>query len=159
MKQKTLARWLKAAIVGVALCLAVVYLIVIPSYGVSLKTQYPEFADRFLPWLIFLWCTALPCLAALILGWGIAKRIGADRSFTTENARALQWIAWLAAGDAAFFVVGNIVLLFVNMSHPGVTLASLLAVFAGIAVAIAAAALSHLVAKAAALQEQSDLTI
>jgi hypothetical protein len=45
------------------------------------------------------------------------------------------------------------------MSHPGVTLLSLLIVFAGIAIAVAAAALSHLVHKAAALQEQSDLTI
>ena len=45
------------------------------------------------------------------------------------------------------------------MSHPGVALASLLGVFAGVAVAIAAAALSHLVRKAAELQEQSDYTI
>ena len=45
------------------------------------------------------------------------------------------------------------------MSHPGVTLLSLLVVFVGIAAAVAAAALSRLVKKAAALQEQSDLTI
>ena len=45
------------------------------------------------------------------------------------------------------------------MSHPGVLLLSLLIVFAGIAVTVASAALSHLVYKAASLQEQSDLTI
>ena len=76
-----------------------------------------------------------------------------------ENARALRAIAFLAAGDAAFFFLGNVVFLFLNMSHPGVVLASLLGVFAGVAVAIAAAALSHLVRKAAELQEQSDFTI
>ena len=45
------------------------------------------------------------------------------------------------------------------MSHPGVALFSLIVVFAGVAVAVAAAALSYLVKKAAVLQEQSDLTI
>ena len=58
-----------------------------------------------------------------------------------------------------FFFVGNVILLFANMSHPGVALFSLLIVFSGVAVAVAAAALSHLVQKAAVLQEQSDLTI
>ena len=45
------------------------------------------------------------------------------------------------------------------MSHPGVAIASLAVVFVGVAVAVGAAALSHLVGKAALLQEQSDLTI
>lgn len=82
-----------------------------------------------------------------------------DRSFSNENAKYLKWISWLAAGDGIFFFIGNVVLLFINMSHPGVALFSLIVVFAGVAVAVAAAALSHLVKKAAALQEQSDLTI
>ena len=42
---------------------------------------------------------------------------------------------------------------------PGIILFSLLVVFIGIAIAVAAGALSHLVRKAALLQEQSDLTI
>lgn len=159
MEQKTLARWLKAILIGVGICALAVYLAVIPMYGVSLRTEYPEFSDRFWPWLIFLWVTAVPVFAALVLGWRIASGIGADRSFTERNAKYLKWISWLAAGDAAFFFLGNLVLLFANMSHPGVTLLSLLVVFVGIAAAVAAAALSRLVKKAAALQEQSDLTI
>ena len=159
MKQKTLSRWLKAVIVGAALCGAVIYLFVIPEFGRSIADENPEFAYCFWPWLIFLWCTALPCYAALVFGWRIAKNIGNDRSFCMENARALSWIAYLAAADAGFFFVGNVVFLFLNMNHPGVVLLSLVAVFAGVAVAIAAAALSHLVAKAADLQAESDLTI
>ena len=49
--------------------------------------------------------------------------------------------------------------LFLNWSHPGVTLFSLLVVFLGVAVSVAAAAASHLVMKAVLLQEQEDLTI
>ena len=48
---------------------------------------------------------------------------------------------------------------FLNMNHPGILLLSWLFVFAGVAVAVAAAVLSHLIKKAAALQEQSDWTI
>ena len=159
MNQKKLAAWLKGIIIGIGLCGLVVYFAILPNFGESLHESYPEFAGWHWPWMIFLWCTALPCIAALILGWGVAGRIGKDRSFCMENARALRAIAFLAAGDAAFFFLGNVVFLFLNMSHPGVVLASLLGVFAGVAVAIAAAALSHLVRKAAELQEQSDFTI
>ena len=55
--------------------------------------------------------------------------------------------------------MGNLLLLVLNQSHPAVVLFSMLIVFAGVAVAVAAASLSHLVKKAADLQEQSDLTI
>lgn len=62
-------------------------------------------------------------------------------------------------GDAGFFFVGNIVLLFLNMSHPVVVIASFGISFIGVAVAVVSAVLSYLVKKAAALQEQSDWTI
>ena len=159
MEQTTLSKWLKIVLVGVGICGLIVYLLIIPSYGTSLKSMYPEFQNRYWPWVIFLWVTAIPCYTALVFGWNIAVNIGKDKSFTTDNAHYLKWISWLAAGDSAFFFVGNVALLFANMSHPGVTLFSLLVVFAGIAVTVAAAALSHLVRKAAVLQEQSDLTI
>ena len=109
--------------------------------------------------MIFLWVAAVPCYAALVLGWRIAASIGADRSFTADNARLLRIIGGLAAGDTAYFFAGNVVLLFLNMNHPGVLLISLLICFAGVSVTVAAVCLAHLVRKAADLQEQSDLTI
>ena len=159
MEQKILSRWLKLVVVGVGICGLVVYALILPLYGQSLVGSNPEMAYRYWPWLIFLWLTGVPCYIALVIGWKIAVNIGLDRSFTANNARYLKRIALLAAGDTVFFFVGNIVLLFANMSHPGVVLFSLLIVFAGVAVSVAAAALSHLVLKAAQLQEQSDLTI
>ena len=159
MEQKTLARWLKVILIGVGLCGLVVYGAILPLYGQSLLGSNPEMANRYWPWLIFLWATGVPCYIALIIGWKIAANIGLDRSFSEDNARHLKRISLLAAGDTVFFFVGNLVLLFANMSHPGVVLGSFLVVFAGVAVSVAAAALSHLVLKAALLQEQSDLTI
>ena len=159
MEQKTLSRWLKGILVGVALCGLIVYAAVVPVLADCMLEGNPEFAAAVLPWKIFIWCSGIPCFGVLFFAWGIASNIGMDRSFTDENAKKLKWISGLAAGDALFFFLGNILLLFLNMNHPGIVLASCVVVFIGVAVAVASAALSHLVKKAAELQEQSDLTI
>ncbi len=160
MKQASLAKWLKFMILGVGLCGLVVYAVAVPVLGQTVAVAEDGVFDYcFWPWLIFIWATGLPCVAALVLAWKIAGNIGADRSFSLENGRLLKWISLLAAADAAFFFLGNVVYLFLNMNHPGILLFSLVVVFIGIAIAAAAAALSHLVTKAAGLQEQSDWTI
>lgn len=159
MSQAKLTRSLKIILAGVGICGLIVYFAILPTVGADLSDSYPEFARCYWPWMVFLWCTSIPCFLVLALGWRIAANIGADRSFSAENARLLQRIACLAAGDTAFFFAGNVVFLFLNMNHPGILLASLLICFAGVAVTVAAVCLSHLVQKAADLQEQSDLTI
>lgn len=159
MKQDSLSKWLKLIIAGVGVCGLVVYGAVIPMLGDGMVDRYPEFSHCQLPWLILIWVTAIPCYLALILTWKIAANIGANRSFSVENGKLLKWISVLAAGDAAFFFAGNLIYLLLNMNHPGIVLCSLLIVFLGVAISVASAALSHLVMKAAELQDQSDLTI
>jgi hypothetical protein len=160
MKQAALARWLKFIILGVGLCGLVVYVLAIPMLGQALAAaDNGTWSACYWPWLLFIWATGIPCYVALVLAWKIAANIGADRSFSPANAGLLKWISRLAVGDAAFFFVGNIVLWLLNMNHPGIVLFSLLVVFAGVAIAVASAVLSHLVEKAAELQEQSDGTI
>ena len=123
MEQKTLAKWLKVILLGIAVCGLLVYFFVVPSYGKSLMSLYPEFAYRYYPWLFFLWASGIPCYAVLLLGWKIATNIGRDRSFSQANADYLKWISWLSAGDSAFFFLGNLIFLYANLSHPGVALA------------------------------------
>lgn len=160
MKQKTLAIWLKLIIIGVAICGLIICAVVLPTLGRNIALSYEgEFDYAFWPCLIFLWLTALPCFAALAIGWRIASNIGRDRSFCMENARLISVISILAAADSAFFFVGNIVLLFLNMNHPGFVLLSWIVVFLGIALSIGLACLSHFARKAAALQEENDLTV
>lgn len=159
MKQKTLALWLKVIITGIGVCGLFVYILLIPMFGQALVGRYPEFGMCYEPWMIFIWITALPCYIALVMAWQVATNIGADQSFSRSNARLFKWISLLAAVDTLFFFVGNIVLLLLEMNHPGIVLISLIVVFFGTAVAVASAVLSHLVLKAALLQEESDLTI
>ena len=129
MEQKTLSKWLKLILLGMGICGLAVYFLVVPSFGDSLRSQYPEFAGRYWPWLIFIWVSGIPCYAVLVLGWRIAANIGRDASFSLENARFLRSIAILAAVDAAYVFLGNLAMLFLDMSHPGVVLLSLLVVF------------------------------
>ena len=159
MKQTTLAAWLRAILLGMGICGLGVYAGAVPMLGESLVAEYPEFRRCYLPWLGLIWATALPCFLALGCGWRIAGNIGLDRSFTVTNARLLRWISVLAAWDAAVFFGGNLIYLLLDLNHPGIVLFSLLVSFAGVAIAVAFAALSQLVRRAAVLQDQSDLTI
>ncbi len=151
MKQSALSKWLKLMIAGVGICGGVIYAVLIPMLARAMVDRYPEFGNCQWPWLILIWATAVPCCAALVFGWKIAANIGADRSFSAENAKLLKWISVLAAVDSAIFFAGNLIYLLLGMNHPSIVLGSVLIV--------AAAALSHLVLKAAELQIQSDLTI
>ena len=98
MDQKTLARWLKAVIIGTGICGLVVFLWLVPFMGKGVLEGYPEFGSWYLPWLIFLEISGLPCFGVLYLGWRIAGNIGQDRSFSMENASFLKKIAYCAAG-------------------------------------------------------------
>lgn len=90
----------------------------IPSLGKDIIASNPEFSSWFWPWLIFLWITSIPCYAVLICIWKITKEI--KRQFILQkNADLLKLIAIFAAGDSAFLFTGNIILLLLNMNHPG----------------------------------------
>lgn len=159
MEQKDLANWLKLIIIGIGLCGLFIYCIALPVYGSAVADAYPEYSWAYYPWIIFLWITGVPCYAVLFFGWRISSKIGIDRSFCTENAIDLKRISVLAAADSIFFFVMNVVYLFMGINKLGIVLAALIISFFGTAVTVAAAALSHLVKKAAKLQEDNDLTI
>lgn len=158
MSSKTFSTLLKIVIIGVALCGVFVYAVLVPEFGGDMAVE--EFAHLYTPWLVIIELTALPIIAALVLSWIIAVNIGHERSFCLQNARLLAVISVLALADAMFFFIASMVVMLVTkVWHPGVVIFVLLACFAGVAIAIAAAALSHYAKKGAELQEQSDLTI
>ena len=70
-----------------------------------------------------------------------------------------KYIAALAAFDSVLLFVGSGVFYVVGMSHGILMLLCIVVVFAGVTVTVAAAALSHLVYKAARLEEENELTI
>ncbi len=159
MKPELFSRFLRVVIIGVTLIGIACCAYVIPEMGRTFESHYPEFSNWVLPWVILLYVCAAPCFVAMGLSWRIAGNIGRDRSFCMENAKLFKIFAILALVDSAVFGAGSIVYTFAGMNHPGLVLIDLLIVFAGLAIFVITSALSYLVAKAAGLQEDSDLTI
>lgn len=145
MKQKKLANWLKVMIVGVGICGVLFALFVLPMLGKTIMT------------LSIL--TGLPCYLALWFSWEIMSAIAKDESFTVKNAEYLKKISFLATADVVFLLAWNVILFALKMSNLNIFLVCLLIDFMGVVIAVIFAALSHLVGKAAVLQEQSDYTI
>ncbi|MDO4261962.1 MAG: DUF2975 domain-containing protein [Eubacteriales bacterium] len=150
---------MKFLVIFAAACGLALDLGVLPVAGMRMAGDYPEFAGFFWPWLVFLWAISLPCFSALSLAWRIFSNIEKERAFSVENADHMERISFLSAADAALLVLGNAAFLLAGGSHMSVLLASFLIALIGIGVSVAAAALSHLIRKAAQLQDQSDWTI
>ncbi len=159
MKQGTFSRRLKAIIIGIAVMAAVVYFWFVPDLGRGIALANPEYAAAYWPWVIFVTLTAVPIAIACVLAFRIADDIGKDKSFTEINAKRLSVISTLAAVDGVYFWVGNLVMCFLNWSHPGVFLFCHFFVFLAAAMSVVFAALAHLTHKAAGMEEEQELTI
>lgn len=159
MKQESLAKWLKGIIIGVFICGLILCFYVLPFWGKEVIEGNLELNQGFLPWMIFLWLAALPCFGVLVLGWKVAGEIGKDHSFSEKNAKYLKQVSGLALADSAFFFAGNLLYLILGFNRMGILFLSCVIVFVGIAVSVASALISHLVYKAARMQEENELTI
>lgn len=159
MSQKSLSKWLKVIISGMTICGAIIYLYLIPTFGGDLARSNPEFSYCYLPWIIVILISAIPCYWVLYFGWRIASEIGKDNSFSKENAGYLKNISILTALDSIYFFGANLIFMIMGMNHPSIFLMSLFVVFAGVVITVVTAGLSHLVSKAAAIKEENEFTI
>lgn len=160
MNQKNLAKYLQSITIATTVFGAIIYFGIIPSIGNAIITQNGrEYQSWYLPWLLLIWGSGIPCCIGLFHFWKISKEIEQDNSFSNENAIHLKKISQWSILDVIYFFTGNLIFVLLNMNHPGIFLLSLLMDFIGIAVAVLSAALSHLVYKAAKLKEENELTI
>ena len=156
MTQAALAKRLKIIIFGVGIFGLVFYQVVIPYLCFEL---FGNTFDKMLLSIVFLCGSGIPCYAVLFIAYRIADNIGKDLSFTNENAKLLKWISTLAMIDSTYLLIGNIVLIIIDAMSVMSFIILFMFVFLAVVISIVAAALSHLVTKAAFLQSQSDLTI
>lgn len=159
MKQKELADCLKGVVALGAVCVLFLGGVVAPEMGAELALGNPALAYMYWPCLIFIWVSAVPVCAALVLVWGIASEIRRDNSFCYKNAARLRAVSLLALGDTLFYLAGTGYLAASQMLHVGILILSAGVMAVGAAITVAAAALSHLTKKAADLKSENDLTI
>ena len=159
MRQKELALALRGIVVLCLLAGAALGGLLVPALGLELVREFPEVAWLFWPCLIGFWLTCLPVLAALVLVWRMAARIGRDNSFCMKNALRLRTCSLLAAADTVYYIIGGVVLLSMNLLHIGIAIIGLGVCAVGAAISVLCAALSHLTRKAADMRSENDLTI
>lgn len=158
MNQKSFAGWLRVVIGGIAVIGALLYLYILPHYGSEYLVSLLGGESGLAPFMIFVWVSAVPCYIVLWYGRKLAIAIGNDRSFTVENAHILTKICYITAFDTAFYFVGALVFIILGASG-SMIMFSMLIVFVGITVVVVCSTASHLVARAAEIQEENDLMI
>ena len=159
MEMKKLARMLQLALVGAAILGVIVFFLMVPMVGQETAQAYPEYAQAFWPWLVFLWLCAVPCFLSLVPGWRVFGRLAQKNAFCTENGEDMKKIARLAFFDTMLFLAGNVVMAAFNWHHPGLLLAACAVALCGALIGVVAQVLGMLVLEATNLREENDLTI
>lgn len=157
---KKLAVLLRIGLVIAALVCGAIFFWFLPQLGRGIALADPEYAWAFWPCLIFAWLFAVPVFWAMAALWTVFGRIGRGDAFCAENARAMATVSRLAFFDAVLVPVGVITLALLGAGSPGMTVIAMPAgVMVCTLVGVMAMALSRLVADAARLQDESDLTV
>lgn len=155
MKHKTMANLLRAVIVLLVGCGLFMHIWWIPNI---VRDSYSlEFVT--VEWVTLTSAALIPCYAVTVIAWLIADSISKEREFCHRNAALFRWVFGLALGDSALFLLASIVLYATGRAYIWCVFTALPLAALGICVAICAAVLSHLIDRAADLQEDSDLTI
>ena len=158
MKRLGLVRTLKGTILFLAVMTAFFYIAVFPQRIFELgEGRNAEVSWMVTPGIIAISISAIPIAIALILFWQICTEIGRDNSFCHKNASRLTGIGFCALVDTGYCAVGTVTVEILIGSPVWVT--GLMVCTVGLAIALAAFLLSHLVLKAADMKAENDLTI
>ena len=142
-----LVRTLKGVIIFLAVMAAVCYLVIFPQRVQEAGGMYD------MEWIVTPGIAAI----ALALFWRICTEIGRDNSFCRRNARWLSGIGFCALLDTGYCAVGTVTIELLVGSP--IWILGMGVCMVGLAIALAAFLLSHLVLKAAELKDENDLTI
>ncbi len=160
MNQKTISRIMIAGGVVAVLGILLVFGVFVPVIAGECKMMYPELSHLYWPGMIGMWLIGATYLLGLFEYFRVCARIGEEQSFSAGNVLSLRrialymalsgvlWIAAILAPPLVFHAdLGPIWIYFVLFS------------MAGFALSLLAWGISHLLRRAAALQEENDLTV
>lgn len=157
MKRLGLVRTLKGTIIFLTVMTIFFYIVVFPNRVAEMGRQNVNVVWMVKPGIIAVSASAIPIAIALVLFWNICTEIGRDNSFCHKNASRLTGIGFCALIDTAYCAVGTVTL--EVLAGSPVWVLGLMVCTIGLAIALAAFLLSHLVLKAADLKAENDLTI
>lgn len=158
MNEKMLSRLTRLAILLIGVCGVLSCLLWVPiSTENATLRALPWRSYSFLIQYVFHWCVSLPCFLLLGLAWRVTANMNCDGLFMEENARYVGRAAVILIFDDLAFLIGNVIFAALGWNR-WLTLHIPVAV-TGLVLAIFMYVLSQYLARAAALQEESDLTV
>ena len=155
MKHKTMANLLRVVIFLLVLCglfIHVWWMSMLLGGGASLNIVTDE-------WVILAAVALVPCYRVTVIAWLVAGSIAKEQEFCHRIAARFRWIFGLALGDSAVFLIGSLILYLAGRAYVWCVLGATVLGVLGVCVAIAAAVMSHLIDRAADMQDDADLTI
>lgn len=162
MNQSQVARILKIATAAAAVVAAGVFLFYLPLAGWQLAEEVAEEWELtwlYVPALVVTEAVWVLVNLALRQFWKVCRRIGENASFSQENARSFRLISRFALIGTALVAVPFVGLCVLGLMNAAFGIPFLLVIFVGLGVAVLSWCLSLLIANAAELKQQADLTI
>ena len=164
MSSRTLSTLIRIAVIFMGLCGIAICAYFLPSAAGGGSIINPDSMDyekfrRAIPWLIFLWVTALPWFAILGLVWKVAGAVEKEQVFTFKVAKWVKAAAILIFIDCAVFFAVSAVFAVLQMSEPPIAMMAIMATMFGVSIGIAVATLSRYLTKAAVLQKENEGTL
>ena len=161
MDKKVIAALLKTVDVLIFAVFLFAGLYIVPTYMRFFQRYVPAITPMFTSVLLYINLAFVPVYICLFLAWRVFTTIGKDNSFSEINARRLQTASWLALVDVgmvvAFYVV--IQLWYSWLITRFFLLSTVCILFVGMSASIVCFALSRLIAQAAELKQEVDLTV
>lgn len=159
MNQSQVARILKIATVGAAVLAAGVFLFYLPLAGWQVAEAWELTELVYVPALIVTEVIWVLVNLALWQFWKVCRRIGENASFSQENARSFRWISRFALLASALVALPFLTLCVLGLMNAVFGIPFLLVICFGLGIAVLSWCLSLLIANAAELKQQADLTI
>ena len=159
MKLYKLAIRLKISLCGIGALGALLCTALIFGILERFVEKYPEFANWYWPWTIFIILFAVPCFAILVVGWSIVTNLENNKSFIEANVKKFKLVSGIALTDGIFFFAGNVILWLMGCNHPGIVIFSLIIMFVFVVLSVMLDTLAYLVDSGTRLQLENDLTI
>lgn len=169
MNQKKISRWLKAIVIVLGLMgigffgLRTWYAFYLKSPDIStLSWQSALFSGRTnLLWdtIVFSWYNAILCYIILFQFWKVCTQIGADNSFSLENARAFHSMALCGIAAAVGFALRLCWIGMIGSLRPELFIFIFAEILLSLMFFVLCEALSRLVRNAYEVKNENDLTI
>ena len=161
MTEKTLSRWVRCAILLIAVCGVAICALWVPmtvgGWGID-ESKFSETQSVAL-WVqfVFHWVVSLPCFWLLTVAWRIASDMRNGKFFSEENSLRLKQAAQVLFVSLLVFLAGNTVFAILKWNAMFAVYCFIAVV--GLVLVVLLAVLSHYLFRAAELQEECEGTI